>query len=179
MKSEETLFAIARYGILSFWNEGEMPPINTSFYDRGASFVTLTISGHLRGCIGSLIAHRKLSDDIKENARAAAFSDHRFSPLSRREYDQLCVEVSLLSKPKPLLFDSVEDLREKIAPGLDGVIYEVYGQQATFLPQVWEQLPDFDDFFQHLSLKAGLGDDPFHYTPKISTYRVEAFKEAE
>lgn len=143
----------------------------------GATFVTLTQNHRLRGCIGSLSAHRSLIDDLISNARSAAFRDPRFEPLAPEEMDQIRVEVSLLTTPQKLSYSSVEELRTLIRPQVDGVILRYGNQQATFLPQVWEDLDDFDEFFVHLGLKACLGSDPLSYEPEIYTYQVEKFKE--
>lgn len=141
-----------------------------------ACFVTLKIDGRLRGCMGSLQAHRKLIDDVIHNAQCAAFRDFRFQPLSKDELDKLDIEVSILTVPKILIYDSVEELKEKIKPGVDGVILRKEQNQATFLPQVWDELPSFDEFFEHLCLKAGLEFDTLNYFPEIYTYQVEKIK---
>ena len=138
-----------------------------------AVFVTLNKNHNLRGCIGSIIPHRALIDDLIANAKAAAFSDPRFNPLSPQELDQIELEVSLLTIPKELSYSDIEDLRKKIRPMIDGVILQIDGYQATFLPQVWEDLKTFDEFFAHLCLKASLPMDCLKYHPKIYTYQVE------
>ena len=141
--------------------------------DIRACFVTLKIDGRLRGCMGSLQANKKLVDDVIHNAQCAAFRDFRFQPLSKQEFEEIKIEVSILSVPKIVIYDSVEELREKIRPGIDGVILKKEQNQATFLPQVWEELPSFDEFFEHLCLKAGLEFDTLNYFPEIYTYQVE------
>lgn len=139
-----------------------------------ATFVTLHIGCELRGCIGSLIAKRPLIDDIIHNAKAAAFQDPRFSPLTTSEYLHATVEISLLTPPEEVEYCNEVDLKEKLRPGIDGVILALGHHQATFLPQVWEQLPDFDNFFCCLSEKAGLSrEEPLKCHPKIYTYQVE------
>lgn len=138
-----------------------------------ATFVTLTIDGDLRGCIGSLVAHRPLVDDIIHNAKAAAFQDPRFSPMTTSEYLHASVEVSLLTAPESVTYSDVDDLKTKIRPGVDGVILSLGARQATFLPQVWEQLPEFEQFFAHLGQKAGIGPDALSHHPEIFTYQVE------
>jgi hypothetical protein len=143
---------------------------------KQATFVTLTLHGHLRGCIGSLIAHRPLIDDLIANAQASAFKDPRFAPLSASEFAQIAIEVSLLSEPVLLEYEDTADLKSKIHVNEDGVILRYGSHQATFLPQVWEELTDFESFFAHLGMKAGLGSDPLHYHPEIYTYRVEKIK---
>ena len=145
--------------------------------EQRATFVTLTIGGRLRGCIGSILPRRALIDDVIENARAAAFKDPRFPPLSPEEFPRVAIEVSLLTLPQPLPYEDVADLRRKIRPGVDGVIIRFDGRQATFLPSVWEQLPDFDKFFEHLCLKAGLPADCLRLHPEIHIYQAEKIME--
>lgn len=150
----------------------------SKWLDRfGATFVTLTKNGDLRGCIGSLIATRSLREDICKNAKLAAFSDPRFPPLSEDEVVEITIEVSLLSEPKELLFESKDDLKSKIVPHKHGVIIKKGGYQATFLPQVWEQLPEFETFFAHLCAKAGLRGECIDNNLKVFTYEVEKFSE--
>ncbi len=181
----ELLLKIARQAIASAFGLAPEPDRDAlvaqypELAKEQATFVTLTINGQLRGCIGSIVPHRPLIDDLIHNARAAAFEDPRFPPLSRQEYDQIDIEVSLLSVPQPLHYSDIEDLRKKIRPGVDGVILQLEGRQATFLPQVWEELSDFDLFFAHLCLKAGLPQNCLAYHPVIYTYQVEKFKECD
>ncbi len=147
--------------------------------EKGATFVTITIGkdNTLRGCIGSLEAYRPLYEDIILNARAAALHDPRFVPLSKKEYDDIKIEVSLLSEPKVLIYKDIDELKQKIKPYHDGVILKFGNHQATFLPQVWEQLPDFDMFFAHLCQKAGLKQNCLENDPEILTYTVDKYKE--
>ncbi len=145
--------------------------------EKRASFVTLTMKGHLRGCIGSIIAHQSLINDLISNAEAAAFRDPRFSPLSKNEFDEVRIEVSLLTQPELITYHDANDLSCIIRPDIDGVILRLGNHQATFLPQVWEELSDFKMFFSHLGLKAGIGNDPLSYHPDIYTYQVEKYKE--
>lgn len=145
--------------------------------EPGAVFVTLTINNRLRGCIGSIIAHRSLLDDIIENAVSAAFKDPRFPSLQAEELDNIIIEVSLLTHPQPLVYSDAEELSRIIRPNIDGVIMRLGNHQATFLPQVWEELNDFDSFFTHLGLKAGIGSDPLALHPDIYIYQVEKIKE--
>ncbi len=146
--------------------------------EKGAAFVTLEKRQALRGCIGSLIAHRTLLDDLIENARSAAFHDPRFPPLSKEEFEDpnLTIEISLLSEPKPLAYSDVEDLKSKIVPERDGVILKLGSYQATYLPQVWEQLPRFEDFFVTLCQKAGLPGNCLQQHPEIFVYHAEKIK---
>jgi len=142
-----------------------------------ATFVTLTIDGQLRGCIGSIIPHRSLLYDIVSNAKSAAFNDPRFPPLTPEEFTKVKIEVSLLSVPEFLEYSDIDDLRSKIRPGIDGVILQCDSRQATFLPQVWEELNSFELFFTHLCLKAGLQQNCLECYPKIFVYQVEKFCE--
>lgn len=142
-----------------------------------ATFVTLTRHGQLRGCMGSLVAHRPLLDDLISNAQSAAFNDPRFLPLTPAEFTEIKIEVSLLSEPKLVPYTDKADLKSRIHVGTDGVILRVGNYQATFLPQVWEELNDFETFFAHLGIKAGIGNDPLEYHPEIYTYQVEKIKE--
>jgi len=145
--------------------------------EQGATFVTLTKNGELRGCIGSIVAHRNLLDDLIENARSAAFKDPRFPPLREDELKDITVEVSLLSPPKLLDYKDVNDLKAKIKVGQHGVIIKQAYHQATFLPQVWEQLPHFEEFFSHLGNKAGLSASYLQEHPEVWVYEVSKIKE--
>ena len=143
----------------------------------GATFVTLTKNGQLRGCIGSLSPQRPLGADIAENALGAAFRDPRFPALAREEWPQCRVEVSLLSTPKPLRFADEADLLGQVVPGEDGLILEADGKRGTFLPQVWEGIPDKQVFLRELVKKAGLPPDTRLGRCKLSRYRVAKFHE--
>jgi AmmeMemoRadiSam system protein B/AmmeMemoRadiSam system protein A len=141
----------------------------------GASFVTLLKNGALRGCIGSLQAARPLAQDVADNAAGAAFRDPRFPALSALEWSQCEVEVSLLSVPKPVAFADEADLLRQIRPGEDGLILEAEGRRATFLPQVWESVPDKRLFLGQLLRKAGLPPETALARCAISRYRVLKF----
>jgi AmmeMemoRadiSam system protein B/AmmeMemoRadiSam system protein A len=141
----------------------------------GATFVTLKKSGQLRGCIGSLEAARALADDVAQNALGAAFRDPRFPALAADEWPHCRVEVSLLSTPKPLRFADEDDLLAQIRPGEDGLILEAQGTRGTFLPQVWESIPDARAFLAELIRKAGLPADTRLARCKVSRYRVVKF----
>ncbi len=147
--------------------------------EHGATFVTLTKNGELRGCIGSLEAHRSLLEDVKKNARSAAFLDPRFSPLSLRELHQVKVEVSLLTPPVPMRFGSEDDLLSQLNPREDGVILRHGGHRATFLPQVWESLPEPASFLRHLKQKAGLPADFWAADITVSRYGVQKWSESD
>ncbi|MDD5248555.1 MAG: AmmeMemoRadiSam system protein A [Rhodocyclaceae bacterium] len=155
-----------------------MPPQPEPAHPRlakpGATFVTLTRDGDLRGCIGSLEAWRPLASDLLANACAAAFRDPRFPPLAREELPATRVEVSLLTAPEALLVSDEADALRRLRPGVDGVIFEWRGQHATFLPQVWDSLPEPKEFLAHLKQKAGLAPD--FWAPDVRLYRYEVRK---
>lgn len=145
---------------------------------QGASFVTLNKHGHLRGCIGSLEARRPLVLDVQQNAVGAAIRDPRFPPVRPEEVDELTIEISVLSQPEPLDYNGVEDLCDKLRPGVDGVVMERGWHRATFLPQVWDKLTDEREFLHRLCLKAGLAPDAYaHGDLDVYTYQVEKLKE--
>ncbi len=147
--------------------------------EHGATFVTLTQAGKLRGCIGSLQAHRPLVQDVKANALAAAFSDPRFMPLERSELELTRVEISLLSPSEALTFSSEQDALAQLRPQIDGIVFEYSHFRSTFLPQVWEQLPDPETFMAHLKRKAGLSPDFWAESVRLSRYTVRKWKESE
>lgn len=145
----------------------------------GACFVTLTQNQQLRGCIGTLEAHRPLLVDVKANAQAAALQDPRFSPLQAEELEGTEIEVSLLSAMQPLQFSGEADALAKLQPGVHGVVFEYGRYRSTFLPQVWEQLPDVIDFMAHLKYKAGLRPEFWADEVRLSLYTVSKWKESE
>lgn len=138
-----------------------------------ATFVTLYKHGELRGCIGMLKAVRPLAEDIAENAFAAAFRDYRFSPLTEDELARLDIHLSLLTPPEAMVFVSEEDLLAQLRPGEDGLIIEEGARRGTFLPAVWESLPNPRQFLRHLKQKAGLPADYWSDTLRVSRYRAE------
>lgn len=145
----------------------------------GASFVTLTQRGQLRGCIGTLEARRSLLADVKANALAAAFNDPRFSPLAAMELDHTEIELSLLSSMEPMRFDSEAHALDQLQPGIDGVVFEFERYRSTFLPQVWEQLPTAPEFIAHLKHKAGLPPDFWAAGVRLQRYTVSKWKETD
>jgi AmmeMemoRadiSam system protein A len=151
----------------------------TWLQDKAACFITLMQRDQLRGCIGTLEAHRALLEDVKYNAKAAAFHDTRFSPLTREELDSTEIEISLLSAMTPLNFLNEQEALAQLAPGIDGVVFEYGNHRSTFLPQVWEQLPVTDDFIAHLKIKAGLAEDFWADGIKLSTYTVSKWRERD
>lgn len=144
--------------------------------EQRATFVTLNLDGRLRGCIGSLVAHRTLYDDIVHNAQSAAFGDPRFAPLSLEEFQYIDIEISLLTPAVLLPYDDIPDLKSKIIPNKHGIILKLGSNQATFLPQVWEQLPTFEVFFEHLCQKARLQGSCLEMHPQIYTYEAIKIK---
>jgi AmmeMemoRadiSam system protein A len=175
----EVLLAHARHAIESLFvpaNRSGLPA--APFLDEpGATFVTLRLNGELRGCIGSLEAERPLRDDVARNARAAALRDPRFPPLSGEELEEVDVEVSLLSPAQPLSFRDEQDLLRQLETERPGLVLEHGRRRSTFLPQVWEQLPDPRDFLRHLKAKAGLPPDFWSDEIRVSFYTVEKWSE--
>jgi AmmeMemoRadiSam system protein A len=174
------LHQVAREAVEYRLQHGTERAIDSARYPRplrepGASFVTLSIEGDLRGCIGSLQAYQPLVEDVAHNAVAAAFTDPRFPPLSAQELGKLEYHISVLTPAEPLQFESEADLLRQIRPGVDGLILEDNGHRGTFLPTVWESLPDVAQFFQHLKLKAGLPADYWSDTVRVSRYTTESF----
>ncbi len=175
------LLPLARAAIAeALGRHGAVPAIDRSapwLAEPGAAFVTLTENGRLRGCIGSLAPRRPLGDDVAANARAAAFDDPRFPPLSRDELDRIRIEVSVLSPLTPLPVASEAEALARIRPHVDGLVLEWGRHRGTFLPQVWEDLPLPHDFLTHLKLKAGLPSDFWDDDVRLSRYHVEKWSE--
>ena len=158
-------------------NARGMPP---KLSETKACFVTLTENGELRGCIGHISPQEPLYQAVVDNARNAAIRDPRFLPVQPGEAGKIKIEISVLTEPKPLPFTSPEDLLAKLQPGKDGVVLKLDGRSATFLPQVWEQLPDKVEFLNHLSEKAGCASGDWRKPgTSVLIYHVEAFKESE
>ncbi|MBU1213759.1 MAG: AmmeMemoRadiSam system protein A [Gammaproteobacteria bacterium] len=173
-----TLLRLARAAIASElgFDSHDLPRSDWLEQER-ATFVTLNLHGRLRGCIGSLEAHRPLIDDVRHNAVAAAFRDPRFPPLNREEFAEVTIEVSLLSPAEPIRFDSESDALSQLRPGQDGVILEYGRSRATYLPQVWAQLPEPRDFIGNLKEKAGLPADFWSDDIRLSRYSVRKYSE--
>jgi AmmeMemoRadiSam system protein A len=178
------LLAIARESLAEAFGLGGVSPTSARsqaepwLAEPGATFVTLTRDGELRGCVGSLEAHRPLAEDVAANARAAAFRDLRFPPLTKEEFPRVEIEVSLLGPAVPLELRSQAEALAKLRPGRDGVILDYRGARATFLPQVWEQLPDPVSFLAQLKHKAGLAPDFWSPEIRLWTYEVTKWEEA-
>jgi len=173
-----TLLKLARASIASKLGLPEAASLQPGWLDEpGATFVTLTRHGELRGCVGTLEAYRPLGIDVRENATAAAFHDSRFAPLARAEFDEVRIEVSLLSPGEPILAASEAEALAALRPHIDGVVLEYGRHRSTFLPQVWEQLPEPAEFLAHLKRKAGLAADFWTKELRLSRYTVSKWKE--
>jgi uncharacterized protein len=157
----------------------ELPLGDDWLQAEGACFVTLTQGSQLRGCIGSLEPRRSLLEDVKANARAAALNDTRFTPLTADELDETQIEVSLLSATQAMDFIDEQDALQQLRPGVDGVVFEYGYHRSTFLPQVWEQLPETREFMAHLKQKAGLPADFWSDDVSLSRYTVSKWKESD
>ena len=179
---KKTLLSLARQSIAYGLREGRIMPVDEmdfgpALQQSRASFVTLTISGNLRGCIGSLEAYRPLVVDVVHNAYAAAFSDPRFPPLGPAELEALAIHISVLNPAEQMTFTSEEDLISQLRPGVDGLILAEGPMRGTFLPSVWEQLPTPAQFLQHLKLKAGLPANYWSDTLQAWRYTTTSFSE--
>lgn len=175
---QKLLLTVARNAIFQaveksgglFSMPGNLP---AELLEKRATFVTLTIGGKLRGCIGMLEACRPLAEDVAANAVAAAFEDPRFSPLTKKEFAKLEIHISILSPPEELTFLSEADVLNQIRPGVDGLILQEGYHRGTFLPSVWEELPQKELFWAHLKLKAGLPADYWSDTLRVFRYTTE------
>jgi AmmeMemoRadiSam system protein A len=148
--------------------------------EPGASFVTLTRQGELRGCIGALEPYLPLAEDVREHAMAAALQDYRFPPVQPNELSEIQIEISRLTLPQALQYESPNDLPHQLRPGIDGGTLHDGMHRATFLPQVWEKLPDPELFLGHLCQKMGASPDLWrHRKLKVQVYQVEEFHEDE
>ncbi len=177
-----TLCEIARKTLEASLEGKEFQPnekTKKKFSEKKACFVTLSINDELRGCVGCLETNQELWKNIQENAISAAFNDYRFLPIKKKEIKGIKIEVSVLSRPKLINHKDEKDLLIKINNKM-GIILKGNPGSATFLPQVWEQLPDKTEFFEHLSLKAGLNKDAWK-NPKTEfwCYGVDADKEKD
>jgi AmmeMemoRadiSam system protein A len=152
----------------------EDPPLKA----HCGTFVTLKLDSQLRGCIGSLTGTESIVDGVRSNAINAAFHDPRFRALTEEEMDRIVIEVSVLTEPKPLDYTDAEDLAAKLRPNIDGVTIRKGAASATFLPQVWQQLPKVDMFLSHLCMKAGLAAEAWRRDRlDVETYQVQYFEE--
>ncbi len=184
---KEYLLALARQSISYFFEHRSIMKVDEKIVAKNAGervledmgvFVTLTKHGELRGCIGYIDAIKPLYKGIIENAVNAAFYDPRFYPLSREELDQIIIEISVLTKPVSFDYSSTAELLDRLKTK-PGVILSMNGYSATFLPQVWEELPDREQFLTHLCMKAGLSGNCWKQHPDIKLYSDYAFSEKE
>lgn len=179
------LLKLARMAMMAAVAKQPLPPVDTARLSEvllrpGSSFVTLTHDGRLRGCIGILQPIESLYEDVRHHAVQAALEDYRFTPVTPAEAPALEIEVSVLNDPQPLAFDQPEDLVHLLRPEVDGVILRQGLHRATFLPQVWEHLPDPRQFLGALCEKMGVPPDTWRRTKlDVKTYQVEKFTEAE
>ncbi len=177
------LLTLARQTIQDCVNGGPAPEIKSGslspvLQEPGASFVTLTIHGYLRGCVGALEPYQSLAEDVREHALAAAFQDYRFPPVQPNEINELEIEISYLTRPRKLDYEQPEDLAKLLRPNIDGVVLRDGGRRATFLPQVWEKIPDPQEFLEELCMKMGASPDLWRRKKlDVSIYQVEEFHE--
>ncbi len=182
-EDKQTLLQVARLSLVQAADGRPAPEIDIRDYSKnlqsdGASFVTLTKVGDLRGCIGTLEAYQPLVQDVCEHARAAAIEDYRFPPVRTHEVPQIKIEISYLTDPQLLEYQNSDDLIAKLRPGIDGVVIRDGLRRATFLPQVWEKIPDPREFLDHLCLKMGGPAQLWQMKKlKVSLYQVDEFSE--
>jgi AmmeMemoRadiSam system protein A len=160
--------------------ETDTSQIPEKLKEKGASFVTLTVEGDLRGCIGTLEAFQPLYRDVQDHAVQAALEDYRFPPVTEEELPLISIEISRLTSPVPLTYSQPMDLPGLLHRHQDGVILKDGFRRATFLPQVWDQLPDAPMFLSHLCQKMGCAPDLWkHKVLEVSIYHVEEFSEED
>jgi len=183
LSDQELLLKIARQSLEASVSGKPLPDIDLPQYPPslqkdGASFVTLTILGNLRGCIGALEAFQPLAIDVQEHAIAAALQDFRFPQVQPSELPHITIEISVLSASVPLHYDHPDDLISRLKPHIDGVVLRDGFRKATFLPQVWEKIPDPEHFLSQLCLKMGTSKDLWRNKHlQIATYQVQEFHE--
>jgi AmmeMemoRadiSam system protein A len=158
---------ITKYDIVKEYPEFVLPK---------ATFITLKINGRLRGCIGSLVAHTELYNDLVINAQKAAFKDPRFKPLSLEEFENTSIEISLLSDAILQKYSSIEELKTNIKVGIDGIILKYKDKQATYLPQVWQEINNFEDFFSSLAQKGGFDISCLNDGALVYKYQVQKIR---
>ncbi|MDY6993973.1 MAG: AmmeMemoRadiSam system protein A [Pseudomonadota bacterium] len=176
---QHILIQVARKAIEHGLNTGEslfvtLKGVAAELCVHRASFVTLKIKGELRGCIGSIVPILPLIQDVAYHAYAAAFADYRFSPLTALEWPQVELHISILTVPEALKFNSEQELIEQLRPGIDGLILEAGSHRSTFLPAVWESLPQPQEFLRQLKCKAGLPADYWAPTIQVQRYITES-----
>lgn len=180
---KQTLLQIAREAIENAVKGRKPTPLDLRSFpqplrENGASFVTLTIRNNLRGCIGALEAYQPLAEDVREHAVSAAMEDPRFPPVNEAELSRIHIEVSRLTPPHELEYSDSDDLLKRLRPHIDGVILKHSYRKATFLPQVWEKIPDPVEFLEQLCYKMGERGNLWRDTKlQVFTYQVEEFHE--
>ena len=184
LEEQNVLLRMARDAMERGVKGEKLPPLDDSsltprLREEGASFITLTVRGQLRGCIGALEPYQSLAQDVREHAVAAALEDPRFPAVSERELNGIQIEVSRLTRPLPLEYKDADDLLSKLHPHVDGVILRDAFHRATFLPQVWEKIPDPVEFLGNLCYKMGASLDLWREKHlEVLTYQVEEFHES-
>ena len=184
LDEQKTLLRLAREAMVHGVKREKLPALDENVLtphlrEEGASFVTLTVRGQLRGCIGALEPYQSLAEDVREHAVAAALEDPRFPRVSERELNGIQIEVSRLTRPVPLEYKDADDLLSKLRPHVDGVIVRDGVHRATFLPQVWETIPDAEDFLGNLCYKMGVNPELWRTKHlDVLTYQVEEFCES-
>ncbi len=185
LTSEERriLLQIARQALESGVRGEPLPPLQLDqlpprLRQKGSAFVTLTRRGQLRGCIGGLEAYQPLAEDVRQHAIAAALQDYRFPPVEPHELSEINIEISCLTTPEPLQYEKPEDLPKLLRPGIDGVVLKDGLRRATFLPQVWDKIPEPEAFLDMLCQKMGAPADLWRRKKlDVFVYRVEEFHE--
>jgi hypothetical protein len=176
----QVLLTIARAAIANELGIARSAPDDRPWLkQQGASFITVTDSGNLRGCIGTLRPHRALGEDVRNNAVAAAFRDPRFKPLIASEFTAVSLEISVLSALEPLAFTDEEHALSQLRAGIDGIVFEYGHHTSTFLPQVWESFKQPSEFLAHLKYKAGLPPDFWDREVKLARYTVAKWRELD
>ncbi len=182
-EERKTLLDLARATLQRGVSGQELPKLDLesltpNLKAPGASFITLTVGGELRGCIGALEPYQPLAWDVREHALAAALEDPRFPPVSPEELNRIEIEISRLTFPQKLEYKDAQDLLEHLRPNVDGVILRDGFRRATFLPQVWEKIPDTAEFLSHLCAKMGAAPDTWQRKHlEVLIYQVEEFRE--
>jgi AmmeMemoRadiSam system protein A len=182
-EEQKTLLRLARQALEHGVKGEDLPPLDSSvltprLLEEGACFVTLTKGSQLRGCIGALEPYQSLVQDVREHAVAAALEDPRFPPVNTSEVDRIQIEISRLTRPVPLQYTDADDLLCKLRPHVDGIILRDSLQRATFLPQVWEKIPDPAEFLDNLCYKMGASRNLWRKKHlEVLIYQVEEFHE--
>jgi AmmeMemoRadiSam system protein A len=177
------LLSLARQSIVNSVNGSSLPTLDHNLLssllqEQGACFVTLTYKGNLRGCVGALEPYQSLAEDVREHAIAAAFQDYRFPPVQAKEIKDIEIEISYLTRPKILKYENPAELPKILRPSIDGVVIRDGMRRATFLPQVWEKIPDPEEFLEQLCMKMGSPPDLWRRKKlDVLTYQVEEFHE--